>query len=179
MTSTINRVNGLFQYHGSDVRFFRSESKLVCPCATPEGYRDPGWHLQHPAAAVCDPSGHLPDPAATIDTVIKGFMQPVTSARGAKLPPETVVELFGLEIETDDHIGMFPIHWNGFFLNFYEWGRAGEDFLEYNGRRFTVVNANMIPDHDGNPQHHWECGCRLVSGADEMPPTAVLLRVVK
>jgi hypothetical protein len=178
MTSTVAQVNALFQLHGSDVRFFRSDSKVVCPCATPEGYRDPSWHIQRPTAPVCDPSGHLPDPAATVDVAVKGFVQPVTSARGAKLPPETIIEMFGLEVETDDHIAMFPVYWNGVFLNFYNWGRSVEDFVEYNNRRFTVVNANMIPDLDGNPEHHWEVGLRLVSGADIMPPTAEL-RLVK
>src|SRR4029077_18763404 len=98
MTSTVAQVNALFQLHGSDVRFFRSDSKVVCPCATPEGDRDPSWHLQRPTAPVCDPSGPLPDPPATVDVAIKGFVQPVTSARGAKLPPETIIEMFGLEV---------------------------------------------------------------------------------
>lgn len=174
MSGTISQVEALFSHNGSDMRFFRAESSIVCPCVTHEGYRDPTWHLQRPVNPVCDPSGHLPDPSATTDMMVKAFIQPVTSARGAKLPPETIVQLFGLEIETDDHIGMIPVRWNGTFLNFFEWGRAGEDFIEYYGRRFTVVNANMIPDVDGNPEHHWEVGLRLVSGADEMPPTAEL-----
>jgi len=175
--STVERANALFMAHGSDTRFFRSESETICPCHTPEGYRDPTWHLQNPSAPVCDPSGHLPDPTKTTDVIVKAFVQPVTSARGAKLPPETIVEMFGLEIETDDHIALFPVYWGGAHLNFWKWGRAGEDFIEYYGRRFTVVNANLIPDHNGNPEHHWEVGLRLVSGADEMPPTAILRRV--
>jgi len=49
-------------------------------------------------------------------------------------------------------------------LNFRNWSQSGEDYLEYDGQRFLVVNANKIPDpSDGNPAHHWEAGLRLIS----------------
>jgi hypothetical protein len=66
-------------------------------------------------------------------------------------------------IEADDHLGIFPITWGGTFLNFSDWSQSGDDFIEYDGRRYFVVNANKIPDPgDGNPDHHWEVGLRLI-----------------
>jgi hypothetical protein len=71
--------------------------------------------------------------------------------------------MFG-DIQADDHLGIFPVEWAGMALDFYNWGASGEDFVEYHGERFTVVNANLIPDpDDGNPYHHWEIGARLIS----------------
>jgi len=179
MTGTISQFTALLQSHASDVRFFRSESSVLCPCLTPEDNRDPSWHAARPSEPVCDPSGHLLDPAATTDLIVKGFIQPVTGARGARLPAETVVNLFGgeigVEIQADDQIGILPCAWGGVNLNFFEWGRSGEDFIEYAGRRFTVVNANLIPDVNGNPYHHWEVGLRLIAGDAE---TGVILHLV-
>jgi hypothetical protein len=61
-------------------------------------------------------------------------------------------------------LGIFPCEWAGFGLDFYNWGSSGEDYVSYHGRKFTVVNANLIPDpDDGNPFHHWEIGARLIS----------------
>jgi hypothetical protein len=89
-------------------------------------------------------------------------MQPIQSTRATRLSTEQLIQMFG-EIQADDHLGILPYEWLGVVLNFREWGRAGEDYVEYNGQRFTVVNANLIPDpSDGNPSHHWEIGCRLV-----------------
>lgn len=153
----------IFQSNGSSVRYFRVDSQIPCPCRTPEGYRDLDWHLQHPTATMCDPNGMLPDPANTIDKMIKAFVQPVTSARGAKLPAEVLPQLFGGDLQADDHIGIFPEAWDGAELNFFEWGRSGEDFVEYGGRRFTIVNSNLIPDPSGDPRGHWECGLRLIA----------------
>lgn len=162
MTSAKTETEILFAEFGSFVRYYRSESQIPCPCRTPEGYRDPEWHLRNPAEPVCDPAGMLPDPDATTDVVIPGFVQPVTSARGSKLPAEMLPQLFGGEIEADDHIGMFPETWDGNELNFFDWSRTGQDFIEYYGRRFIVVNANLIPDPYGDPRNHWEVGLRLI-----------------
>jgi hypothetical protein len=97
------------------------------------------------------------------DFNIKGFMQPIQSTRATRLSTEQLRVMFG-EIQADDHLGIFPYEWAGKKLDFYDWGRSGEDYVEYNGRRFTVVNANLIPDpSDGNPAHHWEVGARLMT----------------
>jgi len=115
---------------------------------------------------MCGPDGMLPDVDNTIHMNVRAFVQPVTSARGAKLPVEFLPQLFGVDIEADDHIGLFPHEWNGIRLEFWDWGRSAEDFIEYDGRRFTVVNANLIPDPSGDPRHHWECGLRLITNLD-------------
>jgi len=113
---------------------------------------------------MCDERGFLTDANSTTDITIKGFMQPIQSTRATRLSTEQLLQMFLGEIQADDHLGIFPCTWQGQAINFRDWGRAGEDYLVYNGSRFTVVNANLLPDpDDGNPAHHWEVGARLIS----------------
>jgi hypothetical protein len=159
--TTVGQFLSLLATNGSNVRYRRQDSTTPCPCRTPEGFRDPIWHLQNPAQPVCDVNGMLP--GAITDITVKAFMQPIQSTRATRLSTEQLLQMFG-EIQADDHLGIFPIQWSSTTLNFRNWGRAGEDFVEYDGQRFTVVNANKIPDpSDGNPDHHWEIGCRLIT----------------
>jgi hypothetical protein len=163
MAGTKEMFDAIVEEHGSTVIFHRADSLIPCPCRTPEGFRDMTWHLQNPLEPMCNEQGMLPDPAATINISIKGWVQPVTSARGAKLPDESILALFG-QVQADDHIGIFPEAYAGTVLNFYDWSRSGEDYVEYNSRRFFAVNANLIADpQTGNPRHHWEVGLRLMS----------------
>jgi len=160
--TTIPDFKALLLVKASDVRFHRSDSMTPCPCRTPEGFKDPVWHLQNPAAPMCEENGYLPDPVATTDAIVKAFMQPIQSTRATRLSTEELLQMFG-EIQADDHLGIFPCDWNNIGITFRNWGRAAEDYIEYAGERFTVVNANLIPDpDDGNPAHHWEVGCRLI-----------------
>lgn len=160
--STIAAFKALLLTKASDVRFHRSESTMPCPCRTPEGFRDLEWHLQHRSEPMCDQNGFLPDPSSTVDAIVKAFVQPIQSTRATRLSTEELVQMFG-EIQADDHLGIFPCDWNNINLDFRDWGRSGEDYVEYAGQRFTVINANLIPDpDDGNPAHHWETGMRLV-----------------
>lgn len=160
--STIGDFKTLLLTKASDVRFHRSESMIPCPCRTPQGFRDLEWHLQNPGQPRCNQDGFLPDPSSTVDLIVKAFMQPIQSTRATRLSTEELLQMFG-EVQADDHLGIFPCDWSSTTLNFRDWGRAGEDYIEYAGQRFTVVNANLIPDpDDGNPFHHWECGVRLV-----------------
>lgn len=161
--TTVPRFLQLLQSKGSDIRYVRKDSTIPCPCRTPEGFRDPEWHKINSTAPLCDESGMLPDPANSVDKIVKGFMQPIQSTRATRLAEERRIIPPG-EIQLDDHLGIFPYQWTGTTLNFRGWGRASEDFVEYAGQRFTVVNANLIPDpDDGNPYHHWEIGARLIS----------------
>ncbi len=106
----------------------------------------------------------LPQPGTTADFDFKGWVQPVQAGAVRRLTTEQLMTLFG-EIEADDQLGIFPCQWGSNFLNFYEWGPAQEDWIEYNGRRFTAVNANLIGAPDtGDPFHHWEIGLRLIRG---------------
>lgn len=163
MSTLSPQFEALAAAHGSDVTFHRVDSLIPCPCRTPEGFRDVDWHFAHPLEPMCNEKGMLPDPAHSVILNIKAFVQPVTSARGAKLPDESILALFG-EVQADDHVGFFPESWNGAPLNLREWSRSGEDYIEYDNRRFVVVNANLIPDPmDGDPRHHWEAGLRLVT----------------
>lgn len=159
--SNIPQFLALLTTNGSSVHFHRDDSNTPCPCRTPEGFRDPVWHLQNPSAPVCNENGMLP--SGGVDVVVKAFMQPIQSTRATRLSAEQLEQMFG-EIQADDHLGIFPCEWASETLDFYNWGRAGEDYVTYNGRKFTVVNANLIPDpSDGNPAHHWEIGARLIS----------------
>lgn len=161
--STVARFKSLLQIKASDVRYRRDDSLVPCPCRTPEGFRDPAWHLAHPSDPVCNEAGFLPQTGTTTDLFVKAFVQPIQSTRATRLSTEYLTQLFG-EIQADDHLGIFPIDWAGVGLNFYDWGHSAEDYIEYHTRRFTVVNANLIPDpDDGNPFHHWEVGLRLIS----------------
>lgn len=158
---TLEEFQSLTQTFGSDVQYHRDDSVTPCPCRTPEGYRDPLWHIQNPTAPVCNAAGMLPG-AATADFMIKGWVQPVQSGAVRRLIAEQMLEAFG-EIQTDDQVGIFPVEWNGHTLNFFDWGLATEDWLIYAGRKFTVVNANLIAAPDtGNPWHHWETGLRMI-----------------
>lgn len=159
---TVEDFNALVLVRGSDVRYHKDESAIPCPCRTPEGFRDPIWHIQNPAAPVCNEAGMLPQPGTTADFIFKGWVQPVQSGAVRRLTSEQIVQLFG-EIQSDDHVGIFPVQWEGNVLNFYDWGEATEDWVEYNGRRFTIVNTNLLAAPDtGNPWHHWELGLRLI-----------------
>lgn len=166
--STIANFIALISTHGSDVLFHRDDSDLICPCVTPEGARDPEWHAAHPSEPVCNEAGMLPDVNQITSLIVKAFVQPIQSTRATRLTAEFLQRMFG-EIEADDHLGIFPVQWLGFDLNFRDWSQRGEDYVVYpaEGRyaqKFMVVNANLIPDpSDGNPAHHWECGLRLIS----------------
>jgi hypothetical protein len=160
--STVPAFLTLLNYHASYARYFRSsDSSVPCPCRTPEGFRDPGWHLSAPPdTPVCNEAGMLPtDP---VDLVVKAFVQPIQSTRATRLSTEYIQEVFGT-VEADDHLGIFPISWGGVELKFDLWSQSGDDFIEYDGKRFFVINSNIIPDPgDGNPKHHHEVGLRLI-----------------
>lgn len=159
--STVPQFISLLSAKGSDVLFHRDDSMVACPCRTPEGFRDPVWHLDNPLAPVCNEAGMLPG-GGTVELTVKAFVQPIQSTRATRLQSELIQAMFG-EIQSDDHLGIFPIEWNNVILNFSGWGRSGEDFIIYNGNKYTVVNVNVIPDpDDGNPNHHTEVALRLV-----------------
>ena len=159
--STVPSFLALCNTHGSNATYHRDDSQDPCPCRTPEGVRDPIWHLQNPGAQMCNEAGFLP--SGSSDVVIKGFVQPIQSTRATRLSTEELLEMFGT-VEADDHLAIFPCEWSGVTINFKSWSVSGEDWIEYNGDRFTVVNANLIPDpSDGNPFHHWEVGLRMVN----------------
>ena len=160
--STTDEFIALCNQHGSSVKIHRADSVIACPCLTPEGFRSPAFHLQNPTSQVCDASGMLNDPGATLDITVKGFVHPVQSGAVRRLTSEDIIGMFG-EIQTDDHVAILPCSWDSVQLNFYDWGKAGEDFIRYNGREFLVVSTNLIPAPDtGNPRHHWELGLRLM-----------------
>jgi hypothetical protein len=109
---------------------------------------------------LCNEAGLIP--TTPTDVNVKAFVQPIQSTRATRLSTEYLQEVFG-NIEADDHLGIFPISWGGATLDFNDWSQSGDDFIEYDGERFFVVNANKIPDPgDGNPAHHWELGLRLI-----------------
>lgn len=177
--STVSLFLSLLSAHGSDARFRRVDSLVPCPCLTPEGFRDPIWHSENPAEPICDENGMLPDSGATIDISVKAFVQPIQSTRATRLSTEYIEQMFG-QVEADDHLGIFPCEWAGKTLNFRDWSQSGEDFVEYDGQRFLVVNANKLPDpDDGNPNHHWEVGLRVIDDTELAPHYSAHLRVVK
>jgi hypothetical protein len=159
--STTAAFQALLTAHGSAVVFHRDDSTTPCPCQTPEGFRDPEWHVAHPTDPVCNAKGMLP---SAIEFGVKAFIQPAQSTRATRLTSEYIQELFGT-VRADDHIGIFPVIWNGQVLNFDDWSQDGEDYIAYNGEKFFIVNINILPDpSDGNPNHHVEAGLRVLRG---------------
>jgi hypothetical protein len=77
------------------------------------------------------------------------------------MSPETVELMFG-EVQTDDHIGIFPATWAGSSVDFEAWSQDGEDYLLYDGKRYMVVAWNSMPDPADHEKHHWEVGMRLI-----------------
>lgn len=148
----------MFQNMGSNVTFHREEPGTSCPCRTPEGFRDPAWHRDNSSAPICNEQGFLA-PIVTEFPVSAAVQPPrFRGNRGS----QRVNDLLG-EVQADDKIGFFPCEWNSHIVNFYDWSDAGEDYIVYDGRRFTCVSADKVPDVDGNPAHHWEVGLRLLT----------------
>ena len=161
MTVTTARFEGMLVQHGSDVIYHREHDGVPCPCRTREGNRDPLWHLAHPLEPVCNEVGMLP---LVTEFLVKGSIQPV-SAGGVRRSrtSELVSRLFPGDIQADDHIGILPVVWSGNQLEFDKFTDTGEDYLVYDNRRFLVVAHDKLPDVDGDPNHHWELGLRLVN----------------
>jgi len=145
--------------HGSDVLYHREFGGTPCPCRTPEGNRDPAWHIANPGAQVCNEIGYLP---SIEQFVVKAAVQAV-SAGGIRRSraSERIEGLFPGEVQIDDHIGIFPCVWEGHILDFTNFSDTGEDYILYDNRRFIVVSQDKLPDIDGDPNHHWELGLRM------------------
>lgn len=157
MTATIPQFNSMLESMGSDVTYHRESGGEPCPCLTPEGFRDPAWHKANPEQPVCNEQGVINQ--VILDAIVKASVQPVRSLR--RQEAERVIELVG-EVQSDDQLGVFPVTWNGTVLNFFDWDDSGANYVEYDGRRFLSVNADKLPDVDGDPNHHWEVGLRLI-----------------
>lgn len=149
----------LFELKGAPVLYHREGDLIPCPCRTPEGYRDPTWHKANPKYPECNAAGFIPQPT---EFTVKGFVQPAFSA-GSRGGMNRITQLFG-EVQTDDHVGMFPMVYRNHVLNFDNWSPAGEEYIEYKGMRFLVVGWSIIPDpHDSSKSHHWEVGLRRIN----------------
>jgi hypothetical protein len=157
---TIAQFNSVLTSMGSDLVLHREQGGTPCPCRTPEGFRDPSWHAANPGAPVCNEQGYL-DPVVTEFTV-KGSIQPAQTAY--RRLSQRVSDLLG-DIQFDDKIGILPCSWGGNTVNLRDWSEAGEDYIEYDGDRYTVVSADKIPDVDGDPSHHWETGLRILTAS--------------
>lgn len=159
MTATIPALLALLTAHGSDCIYHREHDGAPCPCRTPEGNRDPAWHIANPAAPVCNEIGYLP---VVEEFSVKAAVQAV-SAGGIRRSraSERIEGLFPGEVQSDDHIGIFPVVWEGHTLDFTDFSDTGEDYILYDNRRLIVVSQDKLPDIDGDPNHHWELGMRL------------------
>lgn len=163
MARTLRRFHSILVRMGSDITFHREEGGVACPCRTPEGFRDPAWHRANPPVAgippICNEQGFL---AVVTEFAFKGTVQPVRmrGTRGSQYRND----LLG-EVQADDRIGIFPTEWDGNKLDLELWSDAGEDYLLYDGHRYMVVQADKVPDVDGDPNHHWEAGLRLLKTA--------------
>jgi hypothetical protein len=158
VTATVPQFLAVLEQHGSTVLFHRESGGTACPCRTREGFRDPAWHAANIGEPVCNEAGFLDVDITAVS--VKAAVQPVSGGQRFRTA-ERANQLLG-EVQRDDHLGIFPIEWAGIRLEFDEWGVAGEDFIEYDNRRFTVVAVDKVPDTDGDPDHHYEVGLRLM-----------------
>lgn len=167
MVVTVNRFLALVEQRGSPVVFHRESGGEDCPCRTPEGFRDPVWHVENPTAPICNELGILN--SLITEHSMKAFVQPATGGmRGRQRVAERIEQMFQNlgEFDADDQFAIFPVTApDGSTLDFDAWGVGGEDYIEYDGRRFVVVAVDKLADIDGDPNHHWELGLRLISAA--------------
>jgi hypothetical protein len=166
MTATVPQMLATLEQMGSDVTYHREGGGTPCPCRSPEGFRDPAWHRAHPLEPVCNEEGFLA--LDVIEFTVKAAVQPATPQRFTR-PNQRADALLG-DVQRDDKLGIFPVEWNGNVLDFTEWSDAGEDFILYDNHRYIVIAADKVPDVDGDPNHHWEVGLRLIKSGR---PTAV------
>jgi hypothetical protein len=180
VTATIKTFQAILVRMGSVVTYHREAGGVVCPCRSREGFRSPVWHKANPEGIANPALAGLPwnginppecneegfQGAIVTEFFVRAAVQPVRSS--TRRVGERAQELFGV-IEQDDHLGIFPVTWQGNMLNFHEWSTAGEDYIVYNDRRFAAVAADKLPDVDGDPNHHWEVGLRLLKPEAERP----------
>jgi hypothetical protein len=157
LTATQGQMSAIFERMGTMVTYHREDGGSPCPCRSEEGFRSPAWHHDNPSAPVCNEQGFL-SPVVT-EVRLKALVQP-PRMRGMR-QAQRVNDLLG-EIRADDRIGIFPTHADSATLNFDDWSDAGEDWIVYDGKRYVVVEAQKLADVDGDPDHHWEIGMRLV-----------------
>lgn len=158
MQSTIDKFVATLQQMGSDITVHRESGGTDCPCRTIDGYRDPAYHVLNTDAEVCNENGVLADVA---EFVVKGSCQPAVTQYTR--PSQRATDVLG-DAQRDDRIFILPIEWEGNVVDLYGWDDSGSDYLVYDGRRYSVVSADKLPDVDGSP-HHWEAGARLLTGA--------------
>lgn len=158
MTQTVPQLQQALQVVGSDVLYHRESGGTPCPCRTPEGFRDPAWHHVHPDEPECNEQGFLD--ATVQEFTVKASIQGALTRyfRMAQRPNESELGW----IQRDDKLGIFPVLWNGNTLDFRGWSDGGEDYVVYDGDRYTIVTADKFADVDGQPDHHWEVGMRLI-----------------
>lgn len=152
-------VNDLLERRGTNVLYHRELHTQECPCRTPEGFRDPAWHKAHPTAPECNSAGYLSDP---VEATVKAFVQPVMAGRRS-IAMQSITEMFG-QVQTDDHIGVFPVEWAGTQLEFDNWSQAGDEYIEYNTWRFVVVGWSAVPSPaNAGIIHHYETALRRIN----------------
>jgi hypothetical protein len=155
----------LLEARGTRLLISRSNQGVVCPCRTPEGFRDPIWHLENPSEPVCDEEGYLSEGSPIRDNhEIRAFIQPVQSSRATRLSTERLIQLFG-EIQADDHLCIMPVTWGGWTVDIDNWGRGGDDVIKdiQLDAYYMLVNFNYIYDPTTRDVlHHIEVGLRLI-----------------
>lgn len=153
----MNTFLNLINRRGVNVTYHKETDSLPCPCRTPEGYRDPEWHLNNPSSPECNNNGYLFN---SVEFITRAIIIPASSG-GRKA--RDLVQVFG-EIKTDDQIGAFPLSSGSNKLDFNSFTMTGADYVVYHGHQFIVLGATLIPDpHDPSVIHHQECAMRRMT----------------
>lgn len=142
---------------GSMVTVHVEQNASVCPCRTPEGFRDPIWHKTNPLAPQCNAEAYI---QSAIEYNLMALVMPASS-RGSI---NYLTQLFG-EIKTNDHVGVFPVLINGEVnVDYSQWDRSGSNYILYNGLKFFVAGWNLLPNpYNTKVMDHWELGLRLMN----------------
>jgi hypothetical protein len=155
VSATVDQFLSVLQTMGTPVTYHRETGGTVCPCVSPEGYRSPSWHLLNDTAPVCNEAGKLTP--TIVNLSVLASIQPIRGTRFV----ERVTEMVG-EIQRDDQLGFFPVIWQSQRLEFRDWDDSGAQYIVYDGQRYLAINADKLPDIDGDPDHHWEVALRLI-----------------
>jgi len=153
------RFNKLLNRRGLDVTYHKDYGNVACPCISPEGYRNPEYHLKNPGQPVCNERGFFPD---VTEFKVKAFIMPIIGYRSVQI--QLVYQNFG-NVDINDRIGIFPFEWNGYKLDFPNWDvhGGGDYILLPDGTKFTSINYRLVPDpHTGLLNHHYELQLRLI-----------------
>jgi hypothetical protein len=146
--STVPDFINLVTQHGSGVLFHRDDSLVPCPCRTPEGFRDPAFHIAHPPDQF--PSFYWP---AGVTFAYDGDTHLVAVYRGLVAGEKT---LSWIDQSKDDHtlkadgliwLEVLPAPGN-YIATLVSWAINHASFVSYNSEPITATYGTPYGPQD-------------------------------